>query len=65
MNRRPLPLTLVQLAPDLWRVVWAGRPSFECSTSSLRWVLSQLSPRQQRQVIRAALAERDKRRARS
>jgi hypothetical protein len=62
-RRRPPPLTLIQLSSDLWRVAWTGRPSFECNTHSLRWVLGQLSPQQQRRVIRAALAEREKRRA--
>jgi hypothetical protein len=61
--RRHPPLTLVQLGPDLWRVAWVGRPSFECNTSGLRCVLGQLSPQQQRQVIRAALVERERRRA--
>jgi hypothetical protein len=55
--KRALPLTLLQLAPDRWRVAWAGRAPFECNTPSLRAVLSQLTPRQQRAVIRAALRE--------
>jgi hypothetical protein len=50
MKRRPPPLTLMQVGPDLWRVAYVDRPSFECSTSTA----------QQRQVLRAALAAREK-----